>query len=331
LKFCCNLYILSQSTIKVDIQNSYIKTLTGLLKEITMAKKLQGIFAVLVTPFTKDDKIDEKILRKHIRYLIDKGGVHGIMPTGSTGECAALSDEERMLVADIAISEADGAVPVVVGTSAASTKAAIRFSQYAQNAGADGVLTLPGYYSHPDPREICEHYKSLSKNIDIPVMVYNNPSPSGVDMKPGLIAQLAEFDNISYIKESSGDMTRVAEIQRLCGEKLTVFCGCDALAMEMFLMGAAGWVAPPANLIPKQCVKLFELAYVRQDIKKAKEFYLRLLPLFSLFESSGKYVQLTKAGLGILGRPYGSPRKPLLPPDKELLNQFKKILKEIAG
>lgn len=296
-----------------------------------MAKKFQGVFAVLVTPFTKEDKIDEKILRKHIRYLLDVGKVPGIIPTGSTGECAALSDEERMLVADITISEVDGAVPVIVGTSAAATKDAIRFSQYAQRAGADGVLTLPGYYSHPDPRETVEHYKALSKNIDIPIMVYNNPGPSGVDMKPDLIAKLAEFDNVKYIKESSGDMTRVAAIQRLCGGKLTVFCGCDALSLEMFLMDAAGWVAPPANLIPRQCNQLFELGYMKKDIKKAKQLYLKLLPLFSLFESSGKYVQLTKAGLEILGTPYGPPRKPLLPPDKTLLNEFKTILKDITG
>ena len=296
-----------------------------------MAKKFQGIYAVLVTPFTKDDKIDEKTLRKHIRSLVNVGKVDGIMPTGSTGECAALSDEERMLVADITISEVNGAVPVVVGTSAASTNAAIRFSQYAQKIGADGVLTLPGYYSHPDPREIAGHYKALSDSINIPIMVYNNPGPSGVDMKPDLIAKLAENENVSYVKESSGDMSRVAAIQRLCGEKLTIFCGCDSLALEMFLMGACGWVAPPANLIPRQCSQLFELGYIKKDIRKAKQLYLKLLPLFTLFESSGKYVQLTKAGLEILGRPYGTPRKPLLPPDKDLLAEFKKILKDIAG
>ena len=296
-----------------------------------MAKKFQGIYAVLVTPFTKDDKIDEKTLRKHIRSLVDVGKVNGIMPTGSTGECAALSDDERMLVADITVSEVDGAVPVVVGTSAPTTKTAIRFSQYAQKIGADGVLTLPGYYSHPDPRETVEHYKAMSNSIDIPIMVYNNPSPSGVDMKPDLIAKLAECDNISYVKESSGDMTRVAEIQRLCGEKLSVFCGCDSLALEMFLMGACGWVAPPANLIPRQCKQLFELGYIKKDTRKAKQLYLKLLPLFTLFESSGKYVQLTKAGLEILGKPYGEPRRPLMSPDKALLNEFKKILKDITG
>lgn len=296
-----------------------------------MAKKFQGVFAVLVTPFTKDDKIDEKTLRKHVRYLIDDGKVGGLMPTGSTGEFAALSDAERMQIADIVINEADGKLPVVVGTAAVATKDMIRFSQYAQKAGADGIMVVPSYYCHPDPREIYGHYQALSKSVDIPIFLYNNPSTSGVDMKPELVARLAELDNVLYIKESSGDMTRVAAIQRLCGEKLTVFCGCDSLSLEMFLMGAAGWVAPPANIIPQQCVELFELAYIKKDVAKAKKLYFKLLPLFTLFESTGKYVQLTKAGLEILGRPYGEPRKPLLLPDKELLNEFKKILKDITG
>ncbi len=296
-----------------------------------MAKKFQGVYAVLVTPFTKDDKVDEKTLRKHIRNLIEIGKVDGIMPIGSTGECAALSDEEKILVGDITISEVNGAVPVIVGTSAASTNGAIRFSQHAQEAGADGVLTLPGYYSHPDPREIVEHYKALSKEISIPIMVYNNPGPSGVDMKPDLIAKIAENKNVAYVKDTSGDITRVAAIQRLCGEKINIFCGTDSLALEMFLMGACGWVCPSANFIPKQCKQLFELGFVKKDIEKAKKLYLKLLPLFTLFQSSGKYVQLTKAGVEILGLPFGAPRQPLLPPDKDQMAELKKILKEVVN
>ncbi len=294
-----------------------------------MAKKLQGVFAVLVTPFTEDDKIDENTLRKHLRFLIDEGKVHGIMPTGSTGEFTALSDDERMQIADIVIDEVNGAVPVVVGTAAVATKDMIRFSQYAEKAGADAIMVVPSYYCHPNPREIYGHYKALSENVNIPIVLYNNPGTSGVDMHPVLIAKLAQLDNVSYLKESSGDMTRVAAIQRLCGDKLTVFCGCDTLALEMFLMGAAGWVAPPANIIPRQCAELFELAYIKKDIKKAKNLYFKLLPLFTLFESTGQYIQLTKAGLDILGRPYGKPRLPLLPPEEKLINELKQILSDV--
>ena len=230
-----------------------------------MDKKFEGIFAVLVTPFTKSDKVDEKILRKHVRYLIDKGKVHGLIPTGSTGEFTALTDDERTLVAEIVIEEAKGKVPVVVGTAAVATKDMVRYSQNAQNQGADGIMVVPSYYCHPDSREIYEHYKTLSQSVSIPIVLYNNPSTSGVDMQPELVARIAQLDNVSYIKESSGDMTRVAAIQKLTGNKLKVFCGCDTLTLEMFLIGAAGWVSAPANIIPQQCAKLFELACVKKD------------------------------------------------------------------
>ncbi len=294
-----------------------------------MAKRLQGVFAVLVTPFTEDDKIDEQALRKHVRFLIDEGKVHGIMPTGSTGEFTALTDGERMQIADIVIDETAGVLPVVVGTAAVATKDMVRFSQYAEKAGADAVMVVPSYYCHPNPREIYGHYKALSENINIPIVLYNNPSTSGVDMQPDLIAKLAQLNNVSYIKESSGDMTRVAAIQRLCGDKLTVFCGCDTLSLEMFLMGAAGWVAPPANIIPRQCAELFELAYIKKDVEKARKLYFELLPLFTLFESTGQYIQLTKAGLNLSGRAYGKPRLPLLPPTDDLTKELKKYLDDI--
>jgi len=231
-----------------------------------MDKKFQGVYAVICTPFTEDDKIDETALRKHLQYLVDQGNVHGIIPTGSTGEFAAMSDQELQQVADITIDEVKGKVPVVVGTAAVATKDTIKRSQYEQ---------------------------------------------------------------ISHIKESSGDMTRVAEIMHLCGDNIDIFCGCDTLSMEMFLMGAKGWVAPPANMVPNLCVQLYELAAVQRDIQKARELYFKLLPLLTMFETTGQYVQLTKAGLEILGRPYGNPRRPLLPPtdgDKQRLREILETL-----
>lgn len=290
-----------------------------------MDKKFHGVYTVICTPFTEDDKIDETALRKHLRYLVDQGNVHGIIPTGSTGEFAAMSDQELQQAADIAIDEVGGKVPVVVGTAAVATRDTIKRSQYAQKAGADGVMVVPPYYCHPNEREIYEHYKALVESIDLPIVLYNNPATSGVDMLPPLVARLAEFEQISHIKESSGDMTRVAEIMRLCGDKIDIFCGCDTLSMEMFLMGAKGWVAPPANMLPNLCVRLYELAAVQKDIQKARKLYFKLLPLLTMFETTGQYVQLTKAGLEILGRPYGNPRRPLLPPtdgDKQRLREI---------
>ena len=291
-----------------------------------MNKIFQGVYAVLCTPFTQDDKVDETALRKHVRFLVDEGKIHGVIPNGSTGEFAALSEAERKTIAKIVIDEVAGKVQVVVGTASVSTKETVKYTQHAANSGADGVMIVPPYYCHPNDEEIFGHYKTIVENSDIEIIAYNNPGTSGVDMQPELIARLAEFERISHVKESSGDMSRVAAIQRLCGDKMRVFCGCDNLSLEMFIIGAVGWVAPPANMIPRLCVELYELGAVRKDFEKAKELYFKLLPLFTLFETTGQYIQLTKTGLEILGRPYGIPRKPLLPPTDKDKRRLKEIL-----
>lgn len=296
-----------------------------------MAKKFQGVYAVLCTPFTQDDKINEVTLRKHLRFLLGEGKVHGIIPTGSTGEFAALTETERMTVVEITIDEVKDKVPVIVGTAAVSTRKTIEYSQFAQDAGADGVMVVAPYYCHPNDEEIFQHYKALSENIDIPIVVYNNPSTSGVDMQPSLIARLAELDRISYVKESSGDMTRVAQIMRLCGDKMKIFCGCDTLALEMFAMGVVGWITAVANMFPRLCVELFKLAAIQKDMDQAKGLYFRLLPLFTMFESTGQYIQLTKAGMDILGRPVGIPRMPLRPPNEQLMQNLKEILDSLLA
>ena len=291
-----------------------------------MTEKFRGVYAVICTPFGESAEVDEVALRSHVRFLVDEGGVQGIIPTGSTGEFAALSEQERKRVVDVVIDEIDGRVPVIVGSAAVSTRDTVLYSQYAQEAGADGLMVVAPYYCHPGEEELYEHYRTLAANIDIPIMVYNNPGTSGVDMQPSLIARLAGLDPIRYVKESSGDMHRVAEIMRLCGDKMTIFCGCDNLTLEMFAMGVQGWIAPPANFIPQQCVKIYMLAVVERNMDQARDLYFKLLPLFNMLESTGRYVQLVKAGLEILGRPVGSPRRPLLPASEEERRQLKQVL-----
>jgi 4-hydroxy-tetrahydrodipicolinate synthase len=294
-----------------------------------MQSDFKGILAVLSTPFTKDDKIDEAALRSHVRYLIDEGHVHGVIPNGSTGEFILMSEEEQRLVTKTVVDEVNGKIPVIIGTAAASTSETIRKTVYAQEIGADGAMIVPSYYCHPNEDEIYGHYQAVINSVDIPIILYNNPSTSGVDMSAEFIAKLAEFDQLTHIKESTGDMTRATEIQMRCGDKLNVLCGCDTLCLEMFLMGAGGYIAPGANIIPKQLVELYDLAVVKKDFDAAKQLYFKLLPLFHLFEGTGQYIQLSKAGLDILGRNYGDPRKPLLPVTAELNEELRKILKSL--
>lgn len=296
-----------------------------------MVKKLQGVYAVTCTPFTEDDEVDEEALRRHIRFLLDEGKVHGIIPTGSTGEFASLSEDERKRVVDITIDEVNGKVPVVVGSAAVTTRDTIMYCRHAEKAGADGVMIVHPYYCLPTERELYEHYKAIAASIGIPIMIYNNPATSGVDMQPELLARLAEIDNISYVKEASGDVKRIGLIKMLCGDKITIFIGTDHNTFEAFVMGTEGWVAGAANVIPKQCVKLYELAVEKRDIDGARELWYCMLPFGNMVEGEGKFVQYLKAASEMLGRPLGPPRRPLLPPLEEDRRRLKEALDRVLG
>lgn len=294
-----------------------------------MKKKFRGVFAVSCTPFDQQGHVDESALRRHLRWLLEEGRVHGIIPTGSTGEFAFLSAQEREQVVTAAIDEVQGRVPLLVGAAACSTRDTIFFAQQAQRLGASGVMVVPPYYGHLSQEELYQHFAALAANIDIPIMLYNNPGTSGSDILPATIARLAQLPNIAAVKESTGVIQRVHEIQNLCGDQIEVLCGCDTLPLEMFAMGVEGWVAAPSNAIPSQCVRLFELAVEQKDFAAARALYTRTLPLFELFEGSGQYVQLNKAALEWLGRPIGLPRPPLLPVSAELRQQLEEILAQI--
>lgn len=291
-----------------------------------MTKKFRGVFAVTCTPFDELGRLDLVALRRHIRYLVDECKVQGIIPVGSTGEFAFQTKEERNQIVATTIAEVNRQVPVFAGAAACSTAETIDYAQTAQSLGADGVMVVPSYYGHLDQEELYYHFSTLARNVDCPIILYNNPGTSGSDMLPPLVERLAAYKNIAAIKESSGIMQRVADIMRRCGDQIEVLCGCDTLVLEMFTMGVEGWVAAPANVIGKQCVQLYELMVVKQDMEKARELYFKLLPIMDLFEGTGKYVQLAKAGLQHMGRGIGDPRKPLLPAEPELVGQLKELL-----
>ena len=288
-------------------------------------KKLRGVYAVMLTPFKEDESIDEGALRKHINWLVDQG-VHGVIATGSTGEAASMSTEERKRVAEITVDEADGRVTVLVGPGANSTAHTIMFSQHAEEIGADGLMVVHPYYCLPNERELYEHYKAVAASVKIPIMIYNNPFTTGVDMKPELLCRLFNVtDNIRYIKDATVTVTRVTHIRRLFGDKMTIFQGCDNIAFESFLMGAEGWVSGAANVIPKQCVRLFELG-MKGEVAKGRELAYRMLPLAHMCEVDGLFIQCLKAASKLLGRPLGNPRRPLLPLTEEDLQRLKDAL-----
>ena len=288
-----------------------------------------GVYAVTCTPFDADGAVDEAALRRHIRWMLDDGGVHGIIPTGSTGEFAYLENDELRRVLDVTLEEVNGRVPVIAGAAACATRETIRRAREAERAGANGVMIVSPYYGHLAQDELYAHFRAVAESIALPIILYNNPGASGSDVLAETVARLSELENIAAVKESTGQMQRVNEIMRLCGDRIEVLCGCDTLPLEMFRMGVRGWVAAPANAIPRECVALFTLAVEQRDDAAARALYDILLPLFELFEGTGQYVQLNKAALAMMGRPVGAPRPPLLPVSDERRAQLGRILDTI--
>lgn len=294
-----------------------------------MDKKYKGIFAVIITPFDASGEVDEAALRRHIRWLVDECGVHGIIPCGSTGEFAFLSEAERKRVVTITVDEVGHRLPVIAGAAACATREVIAYAHCYQDMGVDGLMVVPAYYGHLSQDELYGHYAAIAAGVDLPIVLYNNPGASGSDILPTTVARLAGFGNIVAIKESSGIMQRVVDIQLLAGECIEVLCGCDTLSMEMFAIGVAGWVAAPANVAAKQCVRLYQLIVEQRDLAAGRAYYQKVRPLFDLFEGSGQYVALAKAGLELLGRPVGLPRPPLLRPSDALKAQLKQLLESL--
>jgi len=292
-----------------------------------MDKKYKGVFTVVCTAFDEKGEVDEAALRRHIRWQLDECKVHGIIPCGSTGEFAFLTSAERQKVVGIAIDEVKKQVPVIAGAAACATREVIEAGNCYKDMGVDGIMVVPSYYGHLGQGELYTHYSEIAKNVDLPIVVYNNPGTSGSDILPATVAKLANgFENIVAIKESTGAMQRVVDIQLLAGDNIEVVCGCDTLALEMFRMGVEGWIAAPANVFAKQCVKLYELAVVEKDQAAAWEFYKKARPIYDLFENSGQYVALAKAGLEMMGRGIGKPRMPLSEPTEELKAELKALI-----
>ncbi len=288
--------------------------------------QFKGVYTVTITPFSEDAKtIAEPALRQYVDWQINEG-IHGLIPLGSTGEFLSLTNEERYQVAAITLEQAAGRVPVLVGTAAESTWDAIAYSRQAELLGADGVMVIPPFYSTPTEDEIFHHFKLIADAISIPIMLYNNPATSNVDLLPPLVARLSEIDNVTYIKESTRDVTRVRDIVNLCGERLTVFGG--ILGYESFLNGAQGWVAVGSNIMPREFVRVFTQTVENMNIAAARAQYQKILPVLSLV-GDHRYVSATKAALNLMGRPVGPPRPPRLPASGDELAWVKQVVSDL--
>jgi 4-hydroxy-tetrahydrodipicolinate synthase len=291
-------------------------------------KKFEGVLVPLVTPFNRDGEVDEKTLREFVDYLIGKG-IHGLVPTGSTGQGPLLLHEERKQVIKIVIDQANGRVPVLAGTGCVGTKETVVLSKYAEDSGADGLLIVAPFYNLLSEREIFEHYKMIANSVDIPITVYNNPAITKLDMKPHLLAELGEAGCISSVKESSGYLQRVTEIIRLSHGKVSVYSGSDDTYLDSFKLGAVGWVSATANIVPAQAAKIFELAVRQRNYREAEALSEKIQPLGELVESGGRFAQYVMLGVELtFGKNIGDPRMPLLPLTQQEKMKMRSLVEE---
>src|SRR5438445_7587981 len=272
-------------------------------------KTFRGTYTVMITPFTPAGDVDAEALRDFVDWQIGQG-IHGLVPLGSTGEFLSLDDDEKALVTEAVIVQAAGRVPVLIGTGAEDTREVVRLSRRAETLGADGVMIIPPFYSTPTDDELVHHYKTVADAISLPIMVYNNPATANVDLKPALVARLAEIDNCLYIKESTLEVTRVRDVIRLCGNRMTVFGG--ILGFESFVEGAQGWVAVASNVVPSAMARIFSLVADHGALKEARELYLKYLPVIELVGGQA-YVARGQALRRHMGLSAGNPRPPPLP------------------
>ena len=285
---------------------------------------VEGVLPALITPFTKDNKVDKQGLEQNIGFLIENG-VSGIVPCGTTGESATLSIKEHEKVIEIAVE--CSTVPVVAGTGSNNTTEAIELTQFALDAGADLALLITPYYNKPNDRGMLAHFKKIANEVDIPIILYNVPSRTGINLKPEVVAELAKESNIVGIKEASGNLEQVTRIIELTqDEDFVVLSGDDMLTLPIMALGGKGVISVVANVAPKLVVAMVE-AYQNGEQEKARELHLTLAPLIRAMFLETNPIPV-KTALSLMGRVSGEIRLPLCPMSEGNLNKLKKVMKD---
>jgi len=285
----------------------------------------RGSIVAVVTPFKEDKTLDEEGLRRNVRFLVENNS-SGLLACGTTGESPALTDEERERVIKIVIEEAKGKIPVIAGTGTNNTQKTIKYTQHAKELGADAALVITPYYNKPTQEGLYRHFVEVAKSTDIPIVIYNVPGRTGINILPKTIERIVnECKNVVAVKEASGNLDQATEIVARVGEKCGVLSGDDSKTLPILASGGKGVISVVANIIPSDVEKMIRL-FEERKIEEARKLHLKMYFLIKamFIETNPGPV---KEAMRMLGMPAGPPRLPLAPVSESSREVIRKELK----
>jgi 1-pyrroline-4-hydroxy-2-carboxylate deaminase len=287
-----------------------------------MKVEWRGIFPAIITPFTPDDEIDWNIFSVNVNAQL-QAGVNGIILGGSLGEASTLEAKEKKMLIHETKKLVKERAPVIMNIAEQSTSAAVKAAMAAMDEGADGLMLLPPMRYKADDRETVEYFKAVASAVPLPIMIYNNPVDYKIEVTPDMFEILAALENIQAIKDSTRDVSNITRTVNRFGNRFSIFCGVDTLALESFVLGANGWVGGLVNALPAETVAIYRL--VKAGLyQEALEIYRWFLPLLELDLHSKlvQYIKLAASHTGIGSEYVRAPRLPLRGKEKETINQL---------
>jgi 4-hydroxy-tetrahydrodipicolinate synthase len=288
---------------------------------------LKGVYTALITPF-RNGALDEVSLKRLIEFQL-QGGVDGIVPCGTTGEASTLSYEEHERVIELTVKFVNGKVPVIAGTGSNSTHETVDLTEKAKKLGSDMALLVAPYYNRPTQDGLYSHFKTVAEDVDIPIVLYNIPTRTGVNMLPELVARLAEIPNIVAIKEASGSLQQVADIYRLTKGRFTILSGDDNIFLPMMSLGAQGVISVLSNVLPEKMKTLSRAFLDEKNIEKARALHMELMPMFQAMfvEVNPVPVKETLYYMGLIEKELRLPLVPLMDKSRDYL---KSVLRDFG-
>lgn len=288
--------------------------------------KIKGIIAALVTPFTEKQRLNTKVMRELVNYLI-KNGINGILVAGGAGECSSLTFKEKEEIFKIVVEENDGRVPIYANTGEITTDESVKLSKIAEEIGVDVITVLSPCYISSEQNELYSHFKEIALSTNLPVILYNHPKRTGVNLSVELVSNLSKIDNIIGIKDSSADFNLTINYLKLKSDKFFIFEGIDTLILGGLVYGARGSISSTACAFPELVSKIYQY-YMKGDLETAITFQNKLTPFRNIF-SIGTFPSVLKEALNILGIPVGNPRLPVETLEPEKKEKVREILDAI--